>query len=169
MAPVPRASATTWRQSLLAVTARAQGASPGDTPRLTARHPRIGEELGSREECGVVDRRGLDVARQRRPRQLGERAAVAGHVAHRGDAAVQRVPEALEHQVAPIAGAGVGGQVHVGVDEAGDEPAAPKVQHLRPGRRLDRIGGDSAAIFPFQSSTVRSDRGGAPVPSITVT
>ena len=105
-------------------------------------HPGIGEELGSRGERGVVDRRGFDVAHQGRPRQLGERPAVARHVAHRGDAPVERVPEPLDHQVAPVAGAGIGGEMHVGVDQAGDHPPPPQVEHLGAGRRLGGIGGE---------------------------
>ena len=55
VAPVPRASATTCRQSC-GRDLRRHGAEPRSRPAMR-QHPGIGEELGSRGERGVVDRR----------------------------------------------------------------------------------------------------------------
>jgi hypothetical protein len=101
-------------QLVAAVTLRSHGAVPGITP--------------------------LDVARELGPGQVGEGAAIARHVAHRGHAAVQRVAEALGDGGAAVAVARVGGEVNVGIDQPGDDVAAGQVEQDGLGWRRRRRG-----------------------------
>ena len=58
-------------------------------------HARIGEELGTGEQRGVVDRRRADLAGQRRPGQIAGVAEIARDVVDHRDAALQHAPELL--------------------------------------------------------------------------
>ena len=113
-------------------------------------HAGVVEEGRAGHDRRVVDGRRLDVADQRRARQVGEAAGVARHVPHGGDAAVQRVPEHPLLDLAAVLPARVGGEVHVGVDQARDQVAAREIHHRGAGR--DGVGAG------------REERGDAAVP-----
>ena len=151
--------------------ARSPGRRPGRDAAAAASGPGVGEELGPRHERGVVDRRATR-CRPRAPRAPARRARGR----HRPCPApwsrrrAARSGGAARRPVAPIAGARIGGEVHVGVDQAGDHPAAPQVQHLRApaGGSAERRRTGRRSGRPEEHASGPAGCG-APVPSITVT
>ena len=128
---------------------RADGnrASPG---RLTHRlspargdHPGIGEEIGAGKEGRVVDGWTGKIADLGCAGEIGQRAGVAGHVAHRGDAAQKCAAKPGLNPRTGVVRRGIGGEMDVRIDQSGDDvPPAEIGGWNRLRNRLRPIGED---------------------------
>ena len=112
-APVPRPSATAKTRSVASVTARFQGHSPGV--------PRVEEESGTGEKGGVAEAGRFHVAGRDGAGEVGQGSTVPGHVPDEGHAALEDLEQAFFNAVAAVPAAGIGGDMDVRVDEAGDD------------------------------------------------
>lgn len=102
---------------------------------------RIGEEVRPGHQRGKVDIRPGDLAHPTGPRDVAEGAKVVGHVANRGDPAIE-IPAQHRLGLAPVRRCG---QVHVGIDQAGHQVLAMQIDDLGLGGldRPRRVGKDA--------------------------
>ncbi|MNR10757.1 hypothetical protein D3C85_1270220 [compost metagenome] len=89
---------------------------------------RVPEEAFARHQGGVIDVGRGHFADAGLTRQLADRAQVVGHAAHGGDAGIEPAPHLHPRGV----GVGRGGDMDMGVDQAGQDVEA---------RDIDRLGG----------------------------